>query len=66
MIAALIFSIILTSVLGMIRLTEYFGVPPLIDLGFHTLAYDHLVLGPVITLVGLVNFDISVVLLKIV
>ena len=27
LIAALIFSIVLTSVLGMIRLTEYFGVP---------------------------------------
>ena len=36
--AALIFSTVLTSLLGMMRLTEYFGLPPLMLLGFHTFA----------------------------
>ncbi len=53
--AALIFSTVAVSDFGMMRETLYLGVPPLMDFGSQTLAYDHLVLTPVITFVAFIN-----------
>jgi hypothetical protein len=50
--AALTFATVLVSVFGMIRLTEYFGVPPAIDFGSQALQYDHRVSGLVMTFMG--------------